>query len=170
MWPYLRSYLVVFCLIFGVSLALNFSASGETLCMTETWCPDRKDAAVILALIFTLPFLIITAFFLHLLPHIAGWIWNHPQHAFSIPFFFMVLVPLVPLWIFPEEIPQLQKTLSYMAIAANGLCAVLTLIYASTFTEEERHRADKQNRPVGVLLLLGLFLCMGLTVASVVQS
>lgn len=166
-WPWLRTYLLVFCLIFGVGLFLNLNLSGETLCITDTWCPDRKESAVILTLIFTLPFLIITAFLLHLMPRIAAWIWDHPQHSFSGIFLFLAIGPIVLLWIDPDSILPIQKKLSIIAIVLDLLFGAATIAFANSIPPDERQTPVKKRKPMGLLLLMGLFLCMGLTVAAV---
>lgn len=166
-WPWLRTYLLVFALIFGIGLFLNLSSAGETLCVTETWCPDRSGSAVILALLFTLPFLLITAFMLHLVPPLTGWIWDHPQHAFSGLFFFLTLGPIVLLWVDPESVRPVQKQLAYIAIAADLFFGGATIAFANSIPADERQTPVKKRKPMGLLLLVGLFVCMGLTIAAV---
>ncbi len=157
----------MFGVVFVLSLVINLSTDGETLCVTENWCPDRKNEAVLLAIIFTLPFLFIAAFFKHLLPPIAAWIWKYPQHAFAGIFFFIAICPAVLLWVDPESILPIQKKLAYAAIVANLFFGGATVLFANSIPANERHSAAKKRKPFGLLLLLGLFVCIGLTAAAV---
>lgn len=166
-WPYLSVYLSVFIVIFLVGLLLNLSGEGRTICMTDTWCPDRKEEALLLAIIFTLPFLAITVFLMHGLPPIAHWIWKYPQHSFAGIFFFLAISPIVLLVVDPESILPIQKKLAHAAIAADLFFGGATIAFANSIPANERHSAAKKRKPYGLLLLLGLFVCMGLTVAAV---
>lgn len=166
-WPQIKPYLLSFGGIFFLSLLINMLAPDETICITETWCPKRGEEALLLAVLFTLPFLALLAFLKHIFPSIAQWIFDHPQHGLSIVFFFMGVVPVVPLTVFPEELSDLKKTLCYAAIGVNVLFGFLTIAFASTFPKEERWAKGKRKSPAGVLLLIGLFFCIFLTVAAV---
>ena len=160
LWPWAKGYLILFTLVFVAGLLINLSTEGEALCVTDNWCPNRKDSAATLALIFTVPFLILAAFMRHVMPHITRWILKSPERGLAIPFFISGIIPIVPLVVFPDEMPLLQKNLCYAAIAANFIFVGLVFIFAAS---------KRQNRPLAVLLLIGLVLCMGLTVGAVAK-
>jgi hypothetical protein len=149
--PRLRSVLevTIFILIFG----------GFTV--FQTWRSAAPGEWPLLALATLAPILLVSILVVWNASRIVDalvWLTRNPQKAFAGIFFFLALVPIVPLSIAPESLLPTQKILVFLTIPLNLVLGLAAF-----------RLPTNPNRQSGAFFILALLLTTALTVAAVAR-